>query len=370
MSVVESRRSLIAEIEAAIESGSAPRRVETLRRVTDLFMGRAQDYSDEQIELFDDVICRLAERIESWARAELAGRLAPVKNAPPTIVRTLARDEEIEVARPVLMHSPRLTDEDLLACAQGGRQDRLLAISKRASISGVVTDVLVTQGNSEVVRSVAQNRGARFSDDGYGKLVEKSIDDEVLAICVALRKDIPQRHLHALVAKASEAVFKKLVASNPGAVAEVQRVLTDITGCSPKAEIHVVRDYTRAKAMFEENVRAGKPIDDVAQEFAKSGKLEETVVVLSTLCHLPIEAVERAMIDKRGDDDLALILAKAAGLSWQTARHILGLRRGEGGLNAHAIETAYQHFYRLQLATAQRVVRFYQVRHAAADKSD
>jgi hypothetical protein len=145
--------------------------------------------------------------------------------------------------------------------------------------------------------------------------------------------------------------------------------LSDITGCSPKAEVHVVRDYVKAKAVFDEIQREGKPIDQAVQDFAKSGKLEETVVALSALCHLPVEAVERAMTDKRGDDDLALILAKAAGLSWQTAKFILGLRRGKGGLTAHAIEAAYQHFYRLQVATAQRVVRFYQVRHAAADKS-
>lgn len=368
MSVVESRRSLITEIEAAMKSGSPEKRVETLRRVTDLFVGRADKYSDAQIELFDDVICRLAERIEMWARAELANRLAPVKNAPPTIMRTLARDDEIEVARPVLMHSARLTDDDLLACAQAGGQDRLLAISKRATISDVVSDVLVTRGNQEVVRSVAQNEGARFSDNGFGMLVEKSIEDEVLAICVALRKDIPRHHFHALVAAASESVFKKLVASNPAAVAEVQRVLSDITGCPPKADVQVVRDYTRAKAVFDEAQRQGKPVDLVVQNYAKSGMFEETVVALSALCRLPIEAVERVMTDKQGDDDIALILAKAAGLSWQTARSILGLRRGKGGLTAHAIETAYQHFYRLQVATAQRVLRFYQVRHAAADK--
>ena len=75
---LEANNSLITEVESAISSGSADRRVETLRRVTDLFMLRADNYSDDQVDLFDDVISRLAVKIEEQARAELAKRLAPV----------------------------------------------------------------------------------------------------------------------------------------------------------------------------------------------------------------------------------------------------------------------------------------------------
>ena len=136
----------------------------------------------------------------------------------------------IEVAGPILSQSNRLSDEDLLAIASNNSQDRLLAISKRSSLSEKVSDVLVTHGNRDVVLSVTQNEGARFSDAGYGKLVDRSINDEVLAICVSMRKDIPREHFNALIAKASEVVFEKLAASNPNAVYEVHRVLTDITG--------------------------------------------------------------------------------------------------------------------------------------------
>ena len=127
----------------------------------------------------------------------------------------LARDESIEVAGPILSLSNRLSDDDLLAIASDNSQDRLLAISKRPTLSEKVSDVLVTHGNRDVVLSVTQNEGARFSDAGYGKLVDRSINDEVLAICVSMRKDIPQEHFNALIAKASEVVFEKLAASNP-----------------------------------------------------------------------------------------------------------------------------------------------------------
>jgi uncharacterized protein (DUF2336 family) len=87
---VLSQNSLIGEIEAAIASGSSAKRVETLRRVTDLFMVGADKFSESQVGLFDDVIARLAEKIETKARAELASGLAPVKDAPIGVVRDLS----------------------------------------------------------------------------------------------------------------------------------------------------------------------------------------------------------------------------------------------------------------------------------------
>src|SRR3954468_23728834 len=101
---------LLDELQSALSHGTVARRVETLRRVTDLFLNGAVDYSDEQIALFDDVFQCLMRHIEASARALLANRLAPLDSAPPLTIRTLAFDDLIEVASPVLSHSERLDD--------------------------------------------------------------------------------------------------------------------------------------------------------------------------------------------------------------------------------------------------------------------
>lgn len=358
-------RSFIAELEGTLASGSAGKQADILRRITDLFLARASHYSDKQVDLFDGVISRIAEKIETKARAELANRLAPVENAPPATVRRLARDESIDVAGPILTQSARLTDEDLLAIAADSSQERLLAISKRAALSENVSDALVTRGDREVVLSVTRNEGARFSDSGYGKLVDKSIDDEVLAICVGLRKDIPREHFHALISKASEVVLEKLAASNPAAVREVQQVLTGITGQDVAVKPKAGRDRSAAMAQFDIALRSGQSADALVYAFAANGKFDETVAALAALSRTPIELVEHVMNDRRGDNDFTLLLAKAAGLSWSTAMQICILRRGPGGLPPLAIEAARRNFERLQTATAQRVTRFYNERHSA-----
>ena len=362
---VMEERSIITEIEGTFASGSVEKQAEILRRVTDLFLAGADKYSDEHVDLFDGVISRIAEKIETKARAELAHRLAPADNAPPKTIRTLARDKSIDVAGPILSLSNRLSDDDLLTIASDNSQERLLAISKRSTLSEKVSDVLVTHGNRDVVLSVTQNEGARFSNAGYGTLVDRSINDEVLAICVSMRKDIPQEHFNALIAKASDVVFEKLAASNPHAVYEVHRVLADITGQDVAEQPKMTRDYREAAAQFDIVRRSGAPVDPVVCEYAAKGKVEETVAALSALCQAPSKLVESVMNDSRAESDFALILAKAAGLSWPTAKQICILRRKAFRYSPQAIEGARRSFDRLQPTTAQRLVRFYNERHSA-----
>ena len=91
-------QSLIVELEEAIEGGSKEKRVDAFRRVTDLFVAGADRLTDQQIEVFDDILGHLIKRIESKALAELSRRLGPIHNAPIEVVRRLARHNNISVA--------------------------------------------------------------------------------------------------------------------------------------------------------------------------------------------------------------------------------------------------------------------------------
>ena len=355
-------RSVIENLEGSFSSGSPGKQLEILRHVTDLFLIGAKGYSDEQIDLFDGVIARLADRIETRARAELATRLAPVENAPPITIRQLAHDDAIEVAGPVLTQSPRLTEQDLLQLAGDQRQDsqdRLLAISKRASLSETVSDVLVARGNREVVLSIAGNAGARFSESGYGTLVNRSIDDDVLAACVGSRKDIPREHFQTLISKASRVVFEKLVAANPDMVREVKAVLTGITGQAVEAP------PAGGSGGLEAMRGSGRPPDAIVHELAATGRRDDTIAALAALCRTPRELVAGVMADRRGDNDFLLLLTRAAGLSWPTTREICIMRRGPGGMPQQEIDAARRSFDKLRADTAQRVIAFYNERHAA-----
>src|SRR3954447_1870587 len=126
-----SPNSLLDELQTTLAHGTVARRVETLRRVTDLFINGAVEFSDDQIGLFDDVFQCLIQHIETSAKALLSNRLAPIDSAPPLTIRALAFDDLIEVAAPVLSQSERLDDDALIEAARHKSQAHLRAISTR-----------------------------------------------------------------------------------------------------------------------------------------------------------------------------------------------------------------------------------------------
>ena len=162
-----------------------------LRRVTDLFLVDAGNYSDEQVAIFDDVISRLIEDIGQPALIELSARLAPVAKAPANVVARLSGSDDIEISGPALEKSDSLTDDTLAEIAGKKSQKHLVAIAGRARINEIVTDILVDRGNPEVARKVTANLGARLSELGFVKLIKRAKTDKPLAAAIATRTDMP-----------------------------------------------------------------------------------------------------------------------------------------------------------------------------------
>ena len=110
--------AVIAELDGTIARSSVRRCDEILMHVTDLFVAGASRFSEEEISLFDDVLCRLTLAVDVSAKTMLARRLAPIVNAPLMTCRLLGHDDEVAVATPLLAHSQRLDDDALLLLAR------------------------------------------------------------------------------------------------------------------------------------------------------------------------------------------------------------------------------------------------------------
>ena len=358
--------SLIPELEDVVQHGSAERRIQTLQKITDLFLTGASQFNDDHVGLFDDVFGRLINEIETKARAELSNRLAPVSNAPMQVVRRLAKDDDISVAGPILQHSPRLAEGDLVHIAKIKSQAHLLAISGRNNIGEPVTNVLVRRGGREVVRGVADNRSARLSDDGFTELIKRAEKDEALAKKMAVRPDIPAQKLRELLLRATAVVQQRLLGSAPRDIqSEIQNVLTQVSDeVGTQAPVREPpRDYSGAQFKIDAMSRDGSLDEAQIVEFAKSGQYEEMAVTLAKLCAVPIEVVDRLMFGDRPDP--ILILGKSAGWQWPTVKTIIMACPGRAP-SSQALDNAYMNFERLSPATAQRVMRFWQARPSAA----
>ena len=354
--------SLLPELEDVVQHGSAEKRAETLRRVTTLFLDGAERFNDRHVALFDDVIGYLIDEIEAKALAELARRIAPVTNAPAGVMSQLAKSDDIEVAGPVLKQA-RLADPDLLYIAETKSQAHLLALSSRQGIGEALADVLVQRGDRDVAHSIANNRNARLSDSAFTALVKRAEQDGVLAEKVGMRTDIPPRLFRQLLVQATEVVQKRLLAqAKPETQAEIRRVLVKVS--DEVAAKAAPRNYTAAMAVVRALHKERKLTEADIVEYAKAGKYEEVIAALATICAVPVEVVDRLMSGERADP--VLILARAANFGWPTARAVIAARPGSKPTE-QVIEAAHENFDRLTAATAQRVVRFWQVRQGTGE---
>jgi len=354
--------SLLPELEDVVQHGSAEKRAATLRRITNLFLDGAANFNAEHVALFDDVIGCLIEEIEVKALAELARRIAPVPNAPHGVVMTLAKNDNIDVAGPVLRQA-QIDDPDLKYVAETKSQAHLLALSTRVAISETLADVLVRRGDTAVVRSVAANQKARLSENAFTTLVNRAERDGVLAEKVGLRTDIPPRLFRQLLMQASEVVQKRLLAqARPETQAEIRRVLAKVT--EEVAAKAAPRNYTAALAAVQALHKERKLTEADVANYARNGNYEETIAALATVSAVPVEVVDRLMSGERADP--VLILARAAGFGWRTVREVMNARPG-AKQSSQTIDAARENFERLTAATAQRVVRFWQVRQGSSE---
>ncbi|VIO76222.1 hypothetical protein CI1B_63000 [Bradyrhizobium ivorense] len=353
----QASESIIAELEDAVRDGTSTRRVQTLRRVTDLFLNDGDRLNDEQVKVFDDVLCLLVARVETRARAELSKRLAPRDYAPFEVIQYLAWDDDISVAGEVLTHSSRLSPEALREIASTKGQDHLFAISARENLPEVVTDVIIGRGEDRVIRRLAKNASAQFSDDGYSNIVARAEQDDELVEILGLRLDLPAKLLHDLLARAKATVRARLLAIAPPAVRDdIRQVLDHIAeqeAATPRRNYGIAEEYVKLMKQLNE-------LDDAAvYKFAEAGKFDEVTVALAVLNDMPIVMVERLMLGMRSD--LILIPCRSARLNWPTVESILRRRPLPHPLDDATLEVAQRDYRRLSLETAQRTVRFWQL---------
>lgn len=356
----KSSENLLEELQSALAHGTVARRVETLRRVTDLFINNAVDYSDDHVRVFDDVFQCLIEQIETSAKALLADRLAPIAAAPPKIIRTLALDDVIEVAGPVLTKSERLDETTLIEIARSKSQAHLKAISLRRVLSETLTDVLVTRGNEDVVQSTVNNHGAQLSEGSLTDLVTRAERDDDLAACIGLRPDLPRHHYLKLIAKASLSVRRKLEAAHP----EADEVASVVQEAAQRVRAATMTRQTEmARALVKSLHDDGRLNEFQVTSFAEQGKFDETNAGLAALAGVSVETAENMMIESRTEG--VMILARVAGMQWSSVRAIIAMREKLSGGSQTDMLMLRDTYEALRSSTAQQVLRFHRMQQGA-----
>lgn len=350
----------LLDLDDIIKDVNPERTAKAVRRIGALFADGAQQFNAQHVALFDNILTNLLVTTDSEARAELALRIASLVNAPPSVVRELIQDDAIRVCGPLLKDSPLVDEATLIEIARLKGQQHLLAISKRGAISPGITDVIVRRGEHTVVRSVARNDTAAFSEQGFTSLVQRAADDGILAVSVGQREDLPTPLLQQLLTEAADLVRRRIFeAATPDRRSKIAKTIVEMAAGGPTQSVR--RDFAAAQGAVLVLHKAGRLNQDSLSRFAQERKYEESVAVLAAISGLPIGTVDQVV--SGGKRDSILILGRALGLGWTTVRPLLALPLAPGRtLSGADVENARVSFERLALPTAQRVMKFWKER--------
>ena len=197
-------RHLLSDLDDTIRPGSPERHETTLWQVTDLFLGDVERLTEEQIDIFDTVIARLAprDRDPGPGRARpppRAGRQGAARRDP----LPRARRDRGRPAGPGPFAAPsRTRTSSRSRPARSG--DHREAIARRPQLSRPVSDVLVARGDEPVMRALAANPGARLSQASVAVLVDRARLDEELQVLLRARTDLPQDQVRRLFEAAED----------------------------------------------------------------------------------------------------------------------------------------------------------------------
>lgn len=271
------------------------------------------------------------ETLETLARDQLprvrqiiAETLKDVANAPPEIIRRLARDAEIIVAGPVLECSPVLTDEDLLEIISTGPiKGALAAISRRAGVGAEVADVIAKSEDVEAIAVLLGNKSAQIREETLDRLIERAPDIEMWHAPLVQRPHLSAKavgRIARFVADNLLDVLKTRSDFSKEVLADVEReVKKRLEDESQQVDLR----QSRRKA----GSGAGVGVDPLAElkQLHAAGKLEEPDVV-KALAAGKIETVTGALAVRTG---LSLEIVKKA-IETQSAKGMVALAAKAG----------------------------------------
>jgi uncharacterized protein (DUF2336 family) len=351
-------------IDLAKEPSSDKRRV-LLREITDLFFVNP-DHQSGELALFDDVMSQLAGEMEAAVRAELADRIAPVADGPKRLLRGLAADQSIDVARPILEQSPSLTDEDLVSVVRLHGQEHLQAISRRPNVSEAVSDAIVERANDETLGVLLGNAGAAFSRQAQETVVDRAGFNPALHEAVINRPELPIDLLNEMYFVVEARLRTKIMQRN----AELDPAALDAAleaGRNRVATLHgsLPADYAEAERDVRSLVARKALTPKALASMLRNRESTRFMVALAELAGIDFHTA-RVILERRELDALAIV-CKAAEFerSLFLTFAVLVLDR-----DADAMGRAKEYgdlYASLPKESAQRTLRFWRMRRQSSD---
>ena len=293
-------------------------RCDLVEKIATLAPGLSADEQDKVRLITYQALEILARDQITRVRQILSEALKDVADAPPEVIRRLARDAELVVSGPVLQFSPVLSDEDLLEIIDSNPSSGPRgAIAQRDGVTEPVADAIVSTESVEAVALLLANASAQIREETLDWVIDQAPDVEPWHEPLVLRPLLPKR----TAAKLARFVAHNLLQAlreredlDPEVLEEVRRVVEERLEEEPPENVDThISTTEEAIKMAKELKGAGKLDEPAIAEAVKSGDREFTMAALAVLAGLKVGVIRSVVTNRSAKGILAV--AWKAGLS-------------------------------------------------------
>lgn len=237
-------------------------------------------------------------------RAILSEALQHVGNAPPDVIRRLARDIELAVSGPILQFSPVLSDEDLLDIIESSPiTGALSAISRRSTVNVRVADAIAASEDTDAIAVLLGNSSAQIREETLDRLVDRAADVETWHRPLVHRPKLPAKTAGKLARFVAANLLQTLADRRdlaPEAMVAIAAIvckrLDELEAVGPaKAEARKAADESTAEARARNLHTQGKLDESTVDTALSGGDHPFVIAALALLSNLPSALVKKAV---------------------------------------------------------------------------
>jgi uncharacterized protein (DUF2336 family) len=149
-----------------------------LKRLADVVSLPASRINAFERSVTGDLLVEMLRLASPEDRRRVAARLAPLAELPNALARMLLRDEP-QIAGLLIEQCASLSDADLVACARDATIEHRFLMASRRGLSEVVSETLLSFGESQVIEAVLRNNTARLSQVAIEGVVSLSRTERI-----------------------------------------------------------------------------------------------------------------------------------------------------------------------------------------------
>jgi len=353
----EPQAQLSSLVELARQKTSDGRRV-IFENIADLFLSPEGRLNERESALMTDILHKLIHDVEMEVRRDLSERLADVGDAPHELVVMLANDE-IEVAKPILLKSGTLRDADLIQIVKERTHEHVLQVARRGTLSEAVSDAIVATGEDDVIETLINNLDASLSRKALNFLVERSKRVDRFQRPLVQRDDLPAALAHRMFWWVSAALRQHILQTYSVDTGMVEDFLRDSAETAIERTRQSRTAQNAAEALVNSLADRGELTLDFILRALRNGEVQLFVTALAQRARVDTGTARRIVFDT-GGEPLA-VLCRAVGMEQSdfATTYLLTRRPHGNALGAVVTPKVAQLFSSLTRETAMAALRYW-----------